>query len=229
MSEQASDNAEPRAYLQPIAPPSVLGLYGFAGATIILASHVAGWWGDSQSAAYIFPFAAAFGGVAQFAAGMWSYKARDVIATAMHGMWGSFWVGWGILELLFATGAVPAPSGAFPAFGMWFAALAWITLMGAVAATWENIALTAVLGTLTLGAGFTAVAEFVGSPVGQGWALLGGWTFIVSAVCAWYTGSALMLEGVAGRPVLPVGLTQHAQQEPEVAPGSGEPGVAKGQ
>lgn len=229
MSERTEENVETRTYLQPIAAPSILGLYGFAGATLILASHVAGWWGDSQSTSYIWPFAAAFGGVAQFTAAMWSYKARDAIATAMHGMWGSFWVGWGILELLFATGTLTAPEGAFPAFAMWFVALAWITLMGAVAATWENMALTAVLGTLTLGAAFTAVAEFVGSPAGTGWAALGGWTFVISAVCAWYTASALMLEGVAGRPVLPVGMTRKAQEEPAVAVGAGEPGVAKGQ
>lgn len=70
MAERSDREPEARVYLQPIAAPSALGLYGFAGATLILASHVAGWWGDSQSTAYIWPFAAAFGGVAQFAAGM---------------------------------------------------------------------------------------------------------------------------------------------------------------
>ncbi len=228
--DSPADGVSPaRAYLQPIAAPSILGLYGFAGATLILASHTAGWWGDDQSTAYIWPFAAAFGGVAQFAAGMWAYKARDAIATAMHGMWGSFWVGWGILELLFATGTLTAPEGAFPAFGMWFVALAWITLMGAIAATAENVALTAVLGTLALGAAFAAVAEFVGSATGSGWAALAGWTFVISAVCAWYTGSALMFEGVWGKPILPVGMTRHAKEAPDVAAGAGEPGVKKGQ
>ena len=58
--------------------------------------------------------------------------------------------------------------------------------------------------------------------------MVAGWTFIVSAVCAWYTASALMFEGV-GRQILPVGMTKQAQQEPAVAPGAGEPGVQKGQ
>jgi hypothetical protein len=35
------------------------------------------------------PFAAMFGGLAQFAAGMWAYRARDAIATPAHGTWGS--------------------------------------------------------------------------------------------------------------------------------------------
>lgn len=221
-----TENSPAHVYLQPIAAPSILGLYAFAGATLIVAAELAGWYGSSQTTSYLFPFAAAFGGVAQFAAGMWAYKVRDAIATAMHGMWGSFWVGFGILELLFATGTLTEPEGAFPALGMWFVALAWITIMGAIAATAENVALTAVLGTLALGSAFAAIAELLGS---DAWTVLAGWTFIVSAVCAWYTASALMFEGVWGKPVLPVGMTQHAKEAPEVAVGTGEPGVKKGQ
>lgn len=221
-------NSEPRAEitLQPIAAPSILGLYGFAGATLIVAAELAGWYGDSQTTLFLAPFAAAFGGLAQFTAGMWAYKVRDAIATAMHGMWGSFWIGYGILHLMFATGSLTSPSGAFPALGFWFIALAWITIMGAVAATAENVALTAVLGTLSAGATLAAIAELLGS---TGWAVAAGYVFIISAVCAWYTASALMFEAVAGKPILPVGLTRKAQQAPEVNEGAGEPGVAKGQ
>ncbi len=159
---------------------------------------------------------------------MWAYKARDGIATAMHGMWGSFWVGFGILELLIAAGTIPANVGAFPAFGYWFIALAAITLMGTIAAAVENVALTLVLGTLTAGSGAAAIAELIGSSPGQGWAVIAGYTFMISAILAWYTASALMFKGV-GRPILPVGMTEQAQQEPAVAPGPGEPGVQKGQ
>jgi succinate-acetate transporter protein len=226
MATQTQQEAQAQVYLQPIAAPSILGLYAFAGATLIVAAELAGWYGNDQTAGYLFPFAAAFGGVAQFAAGMWSYKARDAIATAMHGMWGSFWVGFGILELLFATGTLTEPQGAFPALGMWFVALAWITVMGAIAATAENVALTAVLGTLALGAALAAIAELLGS---NAWTVLAGWVFIISAVCAWYTASALMFEGVWGKPILPVGMTQHAKEAPDVAKGVGEPGVKHGQ
>jgi hypothetical protein len=61
---------------------------------------------------------------------------------------------------------------------------------------------------MALGSAFTAVAEFLGSATGTGWA------FVLSAVYAWYTASALMFEGVWGRPVLPVGMTQHAKEAP---------------
>lgn len=223
MDSTANSELPPRTFLQPIAAPSILGLYAFAGSTLIVAAELAGWYGGSQTALFLAPFAAAFGGIAQFAAGMWAYKVRDAIATAMHGMWGSFWIGYGILHLLFATGALSSPSGAFPALGLWFIALAWITIMGAIAATAENMALTAVLGTLALGSVLAAIAELLGS---TGWTVAAGWVFIISAVCAWYTASALMFEGVSGRAVLPVGKTRQA---PEVNCGVGEPGIVKGQ
>lgn len=226
MDNQTNGSSPARVSLQPIAAPSILGLYAFAGSTLIVAAELAGWYGSPQTPQYLFPFAATFGGVAQFAAGMWAYKARDAIATAMHGMWGSFWIGFGILQLMFATGTLPEPQGAFPALGFWFIALAWITIMGAVAATAENKALTAVLGTLSLGAIFAAIAELLGS---EAWTVLAGYTFIVSAICAWYTASALMFEGVAGKPVLPVGMTKKAREAPEVNRGVGEPGVMQGQ
>jgi succinate-acetate transporter protein len=59
-----------RVMLQPIAAPSILGLFGFAGATFIVAANLAGWYGSETSPQYLFPFAAFFGGLAQFIAGM---------------------------------------------------------------------------------------------------------------------------------------------------------------
>src|SRR4029078_1821875 len=82
--------------LQPVAAPSILGLYGFAGATFIVSANIVGWYGaHSLTPRVPFPFAAMFGGLAQLLAGMWAYRARDGLATAMHGTWGAFWLGGG--------------------------------------------------------------------------------------------------------------------------------------
>jgi uncharacterized protein len=219
-----------RINLQPIAAPSILGLYALAGSTLIVAANMAGWYGNPHTALYLIPFTTVFGGIAQFAAGMWAYKARDAIATAMHGTWGSFWIGFGILQLLMATGTIPPNAGSsFPALGCWFIALAAITIMGTIAATAKNLALTLTLGTLSLGSIFAALALLLGSSPGVGWEAAAGYTLIVSAICAWYTASALMFEGVSGKAVLPVGKTWLAQKAPSIATGEGEPGVAKGQ
>ena len=105
-----SDGFATRVFLQPIAAPSILGLAGFAGATFIVASNLAGWWGTPDSPLALAPFAAMFGGLAQFAAGMWAFKARDGIATLAHGTWGSFWLAYLVLNILVATHVVAQPT-----------------------------------------------------------------------------------------------------------------------
>jgi uncharacterized protein len=221
-----TDHTEALVSLQPIAAPSILGLYGFAGATFIVAAHMANWYGDARSTLYLFPFAALFGGLAQFLAGMWAYRARDGLATAMHGMWGAFWLAFGLLYLLFATGRLAEPQGAFPELGYWFIVLAAITWVGTWAALATNWALVAVLAFLAAGSTCAAVAFLLGS---TGWEQVAGWLFIISAICAWYTASALMLEGSYGHAILPVFKTQPAMQAPRFAVGLGEPGVMHGQ
>src|SRR5919197_2418636 len=177
------DGVQTRVVLQPVAAPSILGLYGFAGATLIVAGNLAGWYGGKTSPQFLFPFAMFFGGMAQFLAGMWAYKARDSLATAMHGTWGAFWLGYGVLQLLFATHVLTEPTGAFPELGWWFIALAGITAAGALAALLENLALFGVLGTLTAGSILAAIA-FIGDYSGIETAA--GWVFVISAILAWY-------------------------------------------
>jgi succinate-acetate transporter protein len=221
-----------RVFLQPIAAPSILGLFGFAGATFMVAANMAGWFGTAKSGVYIFPFAATFGGVAQFAAALWSYRARDGIATAMHGMWGSFWLAYGILWGLQAVGDLTLPPATFPAFGFWFIVLAVITLCGAIAAAFENLSLFCVLATLAAGSALAAVFFLEG---GEGWKTAAGWVLLVSSWLATYTAFAMMLEGAAGKVILPLG---HLRKDANI-PGHrehlplefqlGEPGVRHGQ
>lgn len=215
-----------RIYLQPIAAPSILGLFGFASATFMVAAHMTHWYGGTLTDLYLAPFAAIFGGVAQFSAGMWGFKARDGVATAMHGMWGSFWVAYGLLQLAFIDKVLPEPHGVFPAFGYWFLTLAAITWMGTWAASAESKVIAAVLGFLAAGSTAAAIGELIGSTTSM---MAAGYLFIISACIAWYAASGLMLEGAFKRPILPMGKTELAKQEPKLMPGRGEPGVIRGQ
>jgi uncharacterized protein len=215
-----------RIELQPIAAPSILGLYGFAGATFMVAANMAQWFGGPQTPRYLFPFAAMFGGLAQFLAGMWAFKARDGLATAMHGTWGAFWLGYGLLNTMFAVGLLPQPPGAFPALGFWFIVLAAITWAGAFAALTTTVALTSVLTTLAAGSTLMAIVDLTNNAVLR---IATGYVFMVSAVLAWYTATAMMLEETHGRSVLPVGKTHRAREKEALSLGLGEPGVAHGQ
>jgi succinate-acetate transporter protein len=233
-AEIADWRASTRIFLQPIAAPSILGLYGFAAATFMVAAHLAGWYGNANTPLYLAPFAAMFGGLAQFIAGIVAFRARDGLATAMHGMWGSFWLAYGILQLLVAVKAVtvPAEGQAFTELGYWFLTLAAITAVGFIAATAENLGLSAVLLTLAVGSGLLAVGYLVG---GTGWTHTGGWVLIASAILAWYSASAMMLASTFGRTVLPTGRMRKTANVPGKAPlvpiefELGEPGVHMGQ
>ncbi|GAA5183340.1 GPR1/FUN34/YaaH family transporter [Rugosimonospora acidiphila] len=218
--------------LSPVAAPSVLGLFGFAGATFIVAANLAGWYGSTTTTpTFLFPFAAMFGGLAQFLAGMWAYRARDTLATAMHGTWGSFWLGYGILYLLVAVHVLVPPTP-FRALGFWFIALAAITWSGTVAALAVNLSLASVLATLAAGATCEAVGMISGS---SAWRTTGAYIFIASAVLGWYTATAIMFESTFKRVVLPVGRVGGSTNRPGGLPGepiqyrAGEPGVKIGQ
>ncbi len=223
--ENVAERPQAQIWLQPIAAPSILGLYGFAGATFMVAANLAHWFGGPQAGLVLFPFAAFFGGLAQFLCGMWGFKARDGVATAMHGMWGSFWMAYGILWTLIAAGRVPMPQPgvANQPLGFWFIVLAVITWVGMYAALANDKGLAWVLGWLAAG----STAECIGQLAGvEGLNILGGWLFIVSAIIAAYVASALMLKSAYGRTVLRTGEVK----KPElVQPGIGEPGVLRGQ
>jgi uncharacterized protein len=198
--------ARPRVFLQPIAAPSILGLAGFAGATFMVASIQAKWWGTPLDLRAVAPFCMLFGGVAQFMAGMWAYRARDAVATLAHGTWGSFWIGFGILQILQATGTLPTPAPTAPdlGFGIWFVALAFCTWAAAFGALAENIGLFAVLSTLATGSTLTA-AGLISGGFNSGWTTVGGWLFVFSAGFAVYTVLAMTLMSVTGRAILPTG------------------------
>jgi hypothetical protein len=227
IEESPQTEAQPRVFLQPIAAPSILGLYGLAGATFMVAAYMAHWFGSSNTTLLLVPFAAIFGGLAQFLAAMWAYKARDGVASAVHGMWGAFWMAYGVLTLILFSGRVPQPSGAlFPELGFWFIVLAAITWVCAGAAAAENKALVTTLVFLAAGSTISAIALLTGV---EGLVILAGYLFIICAIAAWYTASALMLNEAFGREVWALGRSVQSQQMPPVTIGVGEPGVIRGQ
>jgi uncharacterized protein len=223
-----------RVFLQPIAAPSILGLYGFAAATFIVTANMVGWYGKATSPLLIFPFATAAGGIAQGAAALWAYKARDGLATAIHGIWAAFWLGYGFLNFMIALHLVPAPAphAAVPELGYWFFALAAITLVGMLASLGESLALTSVLLPLWVGAGFLGIFYLVG---GSGWEKVGGYVTMASAFTAFYAASSMMLASAFGRTVFPVGKYRREANVPgathtyPIQFALGEPGVKQGQ
>jgi len=188
-SSQGEELSATRTYSVAAAMPSILGMYAFAAATFIVAARMAHWYGNAQSALVLFPLVLILGGLAQFYASAWAFRTNDAVALAMHGIWGSFWTAYGILEILYASGRVVRPQGAFPELGFWFIAIAAIT-WAITAASRANKGVTTVLALLAIGSTLEAIAELAG----MDWLrMLAGYFLIVSALVAWYVASELMM------------------------------------
>lgn len=222
---EAADRAQ--IFLQPIASPSILGLFGFAGAALMVGAYGAHWYGSPVSPLYLLPFVAFFGGLAQFLAAMWSYKARDGLATGMHGMWGSFWMAYGLLNIMGALGYIKLSSTVtLSEYGFWYVVLAWITWVGAFAAMRQSWGMAAWLGLSAIAATCGAVGEFMGL---ASLMTATGWVFVASAIAAWYVASGMLLESTFGREVLPYGRFIRKDRMQLANAGFNEPGVIRGQ
>jgi succinate-acetate transporter protein len=156
------------------------------------------------------------------------------LATAIHGIWAAFWLGYGFLNLMIALKLIPAPAphGAVPELGYWMFALAAITAAGAIASLAESLAITSVLLPLTVGVALLGVFYTVG---GTGWEKAGGYVTMASAFTAFYTATAMMFAGTFGRVIFPLGKYRREANVPggrltyPIEFALGEPGVKQGQ
>jgi hypothetical protein len=195
--------------LAPAADPAPLGLAGFALTTFLLSAANAHWMTKATGAAFL-GYAFAYGGLAQFAAGMWEFRNRNVFGATAFGSYGSFWIGLGLWFLLVA----PPPAGAGPLVVAAHAAavgkdLGWILLAWAIFNTymllWStqvNMAVFGVFLTLELTEIFLFIGNFAAN---TSLIKVGGYIGIVTALVAWYTSAAGVINGMRGSALLPVG------------------------
>ena len=211
MSTLSSERPVQLVESTPAADPAPLGLAGFALTTFLLSGHNATWIPDLI---WVGP-AIFYGGMAQFAAGMWEFRNRNVFGATAFSTYGAFWMGLG-LYIILAVGN-----------GKWLAgytggdlsnALAWFLFAFAVfnfymliASTRVNTAVFLVFLTLQVTEVLLVIGFFEGShnianSSYNNWMLhAGGWAGVVTAAVAWYTSAAGVMNGVSGRAVVPVG------------------------
>jgi hypothetical protein len=226
--------ARSRVMLTPIAAPSIMGLFGFMIGTVMLGAYQAGWYGSAATPLIIWPFAMAAGGIMQSIAAIASLRARDGAAVAAHTAWGSFWIAWGILQLLVATHVMaPIPLGtASASFAFWFIALTLVTFWSALGALAHNILVFFTLAVLTAASAVTAAGFWAGS---LGTLNVGGWLFVIAAAAAWLAAGAMVLAHSYGREIIPVGKWSKQANIPgakvtdPIAYPAGMPGVKVGQ
>jgi uncharacterized protein len=185
-----------------IADPAPLGLAGFALTTFLLSASNAGWMKSATGAAFL-GYAFAYGGLGQLLAGMWEFRNRNVFGATAFSTYGAFWIGLG----LWVRDVAPTAHGLAGARD-----LGWILLAFAIFNTYMlivstqlNMAVFGVFLTLEL----TEILLFIGNfttKTGTGGIItVGGVVGVITALVAWYTSAAGVMNGVKGKIVLPVG------------------------
>src|ERR1700745_4521818 len=96
MSAMSSDRPVQLVESTPAADPAPLGLAGVALPTFLLSGHNASWIPDLI---WIGP-AIFYGGLAQFCAGMWEFRNRNVFGATAFSTYGAFWMGLGVFVIL---------------------------------------------------------------------------------------------------------------------------------
>jgi succinate-acetate transporter protein len=190
----------------PAADPAPLGLAGFALTTFLLSGHNASWIPDLI---WVGP-AIFYGGLAQFCAGMWEFRNRNVFGATAFSTYGGFWMGLGIFIVLGVGN------------GNWLKGFSGGDLTNALAgnlfefavcnpymlidSTRVNMAVFLVFLTLEITEIVLVIGFFNVSHGGTEWWLhAGGWCGVVTAAVAWYASAAGVWNGTAGRKVIPVG------------------------
>jgi succinate-acetate transporter protein len=181
-----------------IADPGPLGLAGFAATTFVLSAVNAGLVASSVEPV-VLPLALFYGGLAQLLAGMWEFRKNNTFGATAFSTYGSFWLAFAFYVWQFA-GKIPAAE-ASTATGMFLLVFTIFTAYMAVASLRTSGALIAVFVLLFLTFLFLTAGEFSGA---AGVAHLGGYLGLITAVLAWYTSFAAVLNSTFKKTVLPV-------------------------
>ena len=186
-----------------LANPAPLGLTGFALTTWMLSMVNAGWF-SAPAVPLVLATAFAFGGTAQFVAGMMEVPRGNTFGFVAFCSYGAFWI-----SFFFIVQSVGknVPTEVFSGLGlylwMWgiFTAYMFIASLrttGAVALVFLLLAITFII----LGIGNASLAG-THSAI-NGTIKLGGYVGILTAIAAWYASFAAVLNSTFGRVMLPV-------------------------
>lgn len=164
-----------------VADPAPLGLAAFALTTFVLSCVNAGFIGKGGDFV-VLGLALAYGGLAQFCAGMWEFKRNNVFGATAFTSYGAFWLSFALLITLYVgklpAETVPAAIGTF--------LLAWgifsVMLTFGAAKVSRPLLVTFVLLDVTFflltGGAYTSTPAL---------SQVGGYFGIATAFAAWYT------------------------------------------
>jgi uncharacterized protein len=215
MAEQTQTAPAPTAAAPTgVADPAPLGLAAFALTTFLLSAVNAGWAKNSTGSAW-WGYAIAYGGIAQLLAGMWEFRNRNVFGATAFSTYGGFWIGLGLwLHFIAPTAKLTDLVSLNRDLGWILLAFAIFNFYMLLWSTQVNMAVFGVFLTLQI----TEILLFAGNFVTKNPALppfnvtplpglieAGGYVGVITALVAWYTSAAGVINGMKARQVVFVG------------------------
>jgi uncharacterized protein len=179
------------------ADPAPLGLAGFAATTLVL-SFVNAKWVDAGVVAAVLPLALFYGGLGQIIAGLLEYRRGNTFGTTAFSTYGAFWLAFAFYNWFFAK---QAGSAVGTATGLFLLMFGIVTAYLAIAAMRISLAVLVVFVLLTLTYVILAIAELASS---NAIAQVGGYVGILTALAAFYTSAATVINTTWKRTVLPL-------------------------
>jgi uncharacterized protein len=206
-TEQAPFNP-PRSAVPPvsgIADPAPLGLAAFAGTTFFLSVVNTNMLGASVQT-IVLGLALFYGGIGQFAAGLWEFAKGNTFGALAFCSYGAFWMSFWYLLNHLPTGAKANDilHGVGLYLLVWTIFTAYMTVAatrvsGTVLIVFALLALTFLA--LTIGWLSESPADFEANS--NVWIHIGGWLGILTALAAWYTSFATVVNFTFKRPAMP--------------------------
>jgi succinate-acetate transporter protein len=182
----------------PIADPGPLGLAAFALTTFVLSMFNAGLVSD-KGEPVVFALALTYGGIAQFAAGLWEFRTGNTFGAVAFCSYGAFWLSFWFINQFYAAKIPAADAG--HAVGLYLIAWGIFTAYMFVASLRTTVAVAMVFILLAITFIVLGIGE---SGASTGTIKLGGWLGLVTAIVAWYASFAVVTNATFGRTVLPV-------------------------
>ena len=206
-----------------VAAAEPMGLWTFATGTWIVGTVFAGAFVQSGNAGIamtpaettaasvaattaVVPVLLVLAGLAQFIAGLFSYRRANVLAATAFCSIGAFYVTVASFFVLEATGALPGTGTTNLVLGFLLESFAFIALALTAAAMKESLALVAVYGLLTVGYALAGIPYLTGAIDNGGPGLagsIGGWFMVASAFFAYLAGAGIVVNSMWERRIMP--------------------------
>ena len=179
-----------------LANPAPLGLFGFAVTTAMLSMFNVKWFGPVEAFPLLMTTAFAFGGTAQFLAGVMEYPRGNTFGTVAFCSYGSFWWAFALYLMAFGGKGPLSYLGAWLVIWALFTFVLWIATLKTGTRVLQLVFLTLWIAFLLLGLSHLLNMDILHT--------IGGWIGFLCAALAFYLASAGVINEAHEKIILPV-------------------------